>query len=63
MVVVARLSESTWWGYEFGLMQPAHWDEVFDSDAYESLPQGGGYHPGAAGNPWGIDASDVGRQE
>ena len=48
-----RRGRSTSWPFP----QPGHWHEVFNSDAYDSLPPGGGYNPGAAGNTGGIDAS------
>ena len=57
VVVVASLSESTKWGYELGFPQAGHWHEVFNSDAYDSLPPGGGYNTAAVGNPWGVEAS------
>jgi 1,4-alpha-glucan branching enzyme len=57
VVVVASLRESTWWRYELGFPQPGHWHEVFNSDAYDSLPPTGGYNPWAVGNPGGVDAN------
>ncbi len=57
VVVVASLAESTWWRYELGFPQAGHWHEVFNSDAYDSLPSGGGYNPWTAGNAAGVDAN------
>ncbi|HYH68099.1 MAG TPA: alpha amylase C-terminal domain-containing protein [Urbifossiella sp.] len=56
VVVVVSLREETWWGYDLGFPRPGHWHEVFNSDAYDSMPAGGGHNPWAAGNPWGVDA-------
>jgi 1,4-alpha-glucan branching enzyme len=55
IVVVVSLAESTWWRYDLGMPVGGHWHEVFNSDAYDSMPEHG-YNPGAAGNPGGIDA-------
>jgi len=51
VVVVVSLGESTFYdhGYGLGLPQPGHWNEVFNSDAYDHFP-----NPWAQGNPGGI---------
>ena len=56
VIVVATLAEATRWDYELPLPVGGHWHEVFNSDAYDSLPEGDGYNPWAAGNPGGVDA-------
>ena len=56
LLVVASLAETTRWGYPLPLPQGGHWHEVFNSDAYDSLPADGGYNPNAAGNPGGVTA-------
>jgi 1,4-alpha-glucan branching enzyme len=56
VIVVASLSETTRWGYLLPFPVGGYWHEVFNSDAYDSLPPDGGYNPNAAGNPWGITA-------
>jgi 1,4-alpha-glucan branching enzyme len=56
VIVVASLNETTHWGYTLPIPVGGYWHEVFNSDAYDSLPTGGGYNPAAAGNPGGINA-------
>jgi 1,4-alpha-glucan branching enzyme len=57
VVVVASLAESTHWSYRLPFPRTGHWLEVFNSDAYDSLPADGGYNPAAVGNP-GITLAD-----
>jgi 1,4-alpha-glucan branching enzyme len=54
VIVVASLSESTYWGYQLPFPVGGYWNEVFNSDSYDSLPAAGGYNPSAAGNTWGV---------
>ena len=61
MIVVATLAEATRWDYELLLPVGGRWHEVFNSDAYDSLPEGGSYNPWAAGNPGGVDANGTPR--
>jgi 1,4-alpha-glucan branching enzyme len=56
-IVVASFSEQNRWGYPLPMPAGGFWREVFNSDAYDSLPAGGGYNPGAVGNPSGVDAA------
>jgi 1,4-alpha-glucan branching enzyme len=56
VIVVASLSETTHWSYSLPFPAGGHWHEVFNSDAYDSLPADGGYNPLAAGNPGGVTA-------
>ncbi|MGH6906007.1 MAG: alpha amylase C-terminal domain-containing protein, partial [Geminicoccaceae bacterium] len=56
VIVVASLSETTRSGYPLPFPQDGHWHEVFNSDAYDSLPAAGGYNPNVAGNPGGVTA-------
>ncbi len=56
VIVVASLNESTQWNYTLPFPQGGFWHEVFNSDAYDSLPENGGYNPNTAGNPWGVTA-------
>jgi 1,4-alpha-glucan branching enzyme len=59
-VVVATLSESTWWGYQVGFPSAGRWVEVFNSDAYDSCNANGvTVNPAVAGNAGGADAEDV----
>lgn len=52
VVVVASLNESTFWGYELGFPRSGHWQERFNSDAYDHWP-----NPLCAGNGGGIDVT------
>jgi len=52
VIVVATLSETTWFNYAIGFPIAGHWTEVFNSDVYDNFP-----NPIAAGNGGGIDAS------
>ena len=54
VIVVASLSETTHRGYPLPLPVGGYWREVFNSDAYDSLPADGAYSANAAGNPWGV---------
>jgi 1,4-alpha-glucan branching enzyme len=56
VIVVASLNELTHWSYALPFPVGGFWKEVFNSDAYDSLPPDGGYNPRAAGNPWGVTA-------
>lgn len=54
VVVVATLSESTWWGYRVGFPRAGRWVEVFNSDVYDHW-----VNPQAAGNGGGVTAEAV----
>ena len=54
VVVVATLSESTWWGYRVGFPSAGRWVEVFNSDVYDNW-----VNPMCAGNAGGVDAEAV----
>jgi len=57
VVVVATLSESTWWDYRVGFPSSGPWVEVFNSDAYDSCNANGvSVNPQVAGNSGGVDA-------
>jgi len=56
VIVVASLRETTHWDYQLPFPVGGRWLEGFNSDAYDSLPDNGGYNPGAVGNPWGVTA-------
>lgn len=45
MVVVASLSDSTWWSYRLGFPKAGPWREIFNSDWYDHRP-----NPAVAGN-------------
>jgi 1,4-alpha-glucan branching enzyme len=60
VIVVASLAEETHWGYRLPFPVGGYWHEVFNSDAYDSLPPGGGYNPRAAGNLRGVTADGPG---
>ena len=51
VVVVATLSESTWWGYRVGFPSAGRWVEVFNSDVYDNW-----VNPMVAGNAGGVKA-------
>jgi 1,4-alpha-glucan branching enzyme len=51
VVVVATLSESTWWGYRVGFPSAGRWVEVFNSDVYDNW-----VNPQVAGNAGGVEA-------
>jgi 1,4-alpha-glucan branching enzyme len=53
-VVVATLSESTWWGYRIGFPSAGRWVEVFNSDVYDNW-----VNPIVAGNAGGVMADAV----
>jgi 1,4-alpha-glucan branching enzyme len=55
VIVIASFAEQTG-SRDLPFPVGGHWNEVFNSDAYDSLPPGGGYNPAAAGNPTGVDA-------
>ena len=52
VVVVATLSESTWWSYRLGFPGAGRWLEVFNSDVYDHF-----VNPRAAGNGGAISAN------
>jgi len=52
VVVVATLSETTWYNYNVGFPGPGAWAEVFNSDVYDNW-----VNPIVAGNGGGITAS------
>ena len=52
VVVVATLSETTWYNYDVGFPGPGAWAEVFNSDVYDNW-----VNPIVAGNGGGISAS------
>jgi 1,4-alpha-glucan branching enzyme len=61
VVVVATLSESTWWGYQLGFPSAGLWVEVFNSDAYDSCNANGvSVNPQVAGNAGGVTAGGPG---
>jgi 1,4-alpha-glucan branching enzyme len=53
-VVVATLSESTWWAYRVGFPSAGRWVEVFNSDVYDNW-----VNPMVAGNAGGVTAEWV----
>jgi 1,4-alpha-glucan branching enzyme len=52
VIVVATLSETTWYDYAIGFPYPGPWSEVFNSDVYDNW-----VNPMVAGNGGGISAS------
>ena len=56
VIVVATLSENTYRDYPLPFPLGGFWHEVFNSDAYDSLPPDGGYNPRTAGNHGGVTA-------
>jgi len=56
VLVVVSMNETTHWNYALPLPAGGYWHEVFNSDAYDSLPDTGGYNPNSVGNPSGIAA-------
>jgi len=52
VIVVASLSESTWYGYDLGFPSGGFWAEVFNSDVYDNW-----VNPWVAGNGGGVTAS------
>jgi 1,4-alpha-glucan branching enzyme len=54
VVVVATLSETTWWGYRVGFPSAGRWLEVFNSDVYDNW-----VNPMVAGNAGGVEAEWV----
>jgi len=60
VVVVATLSESTWWGYQVGFPSAGRWVEVFNSDAYDSCNANGvSVNPQVVGNAGAVNAVSV----
>ena len=54
VVVVASLSESTYWNYQLGLPARGRWLEVFNSDYFDNMP-----NPQVTGNSGSIQAQDI----
>jgi len=54
VIVVASLHETTHWSYPLPFPVGGFWHEVFNSDAYDSLPEDGSYNPNTAGNTGGV---------
>ncbi len=52
VIVVATLSETTWYNYSIGFPYPGNWAEIFNSDVYDNW-----VNPIVAGNGGGIVAS------
>jgi len=52
VIVVATLSDSTWWDYGIGFPSGGFWKEVFNSDVYDNW-----VNPQVAGNGGGVWAS------
>jgi 1,4-alpha-glucan branching enzyme len=52
VIVVATLSESTWYNYAVGFPYAGNWTEIFNSDVYDNW-----VNPIVAGNGGGINAS------
>jgi 1,4-alpha-glucan branching enzyme len=52
LIVVATLSDATWYNYAIGFPYAGNWTEVFNSDVYEDW-----VNPSVAGNGGGIFAS------
>jgi 1,4-alpha-glucan branching enzyme len=52
VIVVATLSDTTWWSYDIGFPSGRYWKEVFNSDVYDNW-----VNPIVAGNGGGIDVS------
>jgi 1,4-alpha-glucan branching enzyme len=51
VIVVASLSDSTYYNYVLGFPRPGRWNEVFNSDVYENYP-----NAQVAGNGGSLDA-------
>jgi 1,4-alpha-glucan branching enzyme len=58
VVVVATLSETTWYGYELGFPRGGRWREAFNSDVYDNW-----VNPAVAGNGGGVDAAGPPRHD
>lgn len=52
VIVVATLAESTWWNYDLGFPIGGFWQEVFNSDVYDTW-----VNPWVAGNGGGVQAN------
>ena len=52
VVIVATLSDTTWYNYSVGFPWPGNWVEVFNSDVYDNW-----VNPIVAGNGGGVTAS------
>ncbi len=53
VVVVASFSEANYWNYRLGFPRPGYWQEIFNSDFYDHLP-----NPQVAGNAGGVQANE-----
>jgi 1,4-alpha-glucan branching enzyme len=53
VIVVVSLNESTQSGYQLPLPVGGRWLEVFNGDAFDSMPAGGGLNTSVPGNPGG----------
>lgn len=51
MMIIGTLAEKTWFNYAIGFPAAGHWREVFNSDAYGSLPVSGNAGGIFAGGP------------
>jgi len=54
VIVVATLSENTWWNYSLGFPAAGFWTEVFNSDVYDNW-----VNPWVAGNGTGVTADGL----
>jgi 1,4-alpha-glucan branching enzyme len=54
VIVVASLNETTLFDYRMPCPVGGAWLELFNSEAYDSRPAGGGDNGHAVGNPWGL---------
>jgi 1,4-alpha-glucan branching enzyme len=54
VIVVATMSDTTWWGYEIAFPSGGYWKEVFNSDVYDNW-----VNPNVAGNGGGIGVPSV----
>lgn len=55
VVVIASFNEMNQFGYQIPFPAGGRcWVEIFNSEAYDSMPAGGGYNSSATGNPFGI---------
>jgi 1,4-alpha-glucan branching enzyme len=56
VVVIASFNETTHFGYRIPFPAGGRWFEIFNSEAYDSMPAAGGYNSNASGNPFGISS-------
>jgi 1,4-alpha-glucan branching enzyme len=57
VIVVVSLNESTQSGYQLPLPVGGRWLEVFNGDAFDSMPAGRGLNTGVPGNPGGMNGN------